>query len=102
MEPLVEVSAFAAGPGWVATASVLAVALRYGEGTSLMGYLQARGGEEDPAWWPAFARGFRRYASRESRELSHRAVMRQGSRSSVLDGGRVARRSVDVMTGGRS
>jgi lysylphosphatidylglycerol synthetase-like protein (DUF2156 family) len=43
--------------------AALAVALRFGQGTSLRGYLDARGGEEEPAWWAEFERGFRLYAS---------------------------------------
>jgi hypothetical protein len=48
--------------------AVLAIALRYGQGTSLRGYLEARGGVEQPAWWPAFEEGFRRYATGPRRE----------------------------------
>ena len=81
--------------------ALLAVALRFGQGTSLRGYLEARGGEEEPAWWPAFERGFRRYASTSRREQNplRRAVTRTGSQTADRDCGRVARRSPDVTSG---
>jgi hypothetical protein len=83
--------------------AVLAVALRYGQGRSLQSYLDTRSGEEEPAWWPAFERGLRRYASTPRREQNplRRAVTREGSQSSVGDGGHGARRSSEMMRGGR-
>lgn len=83
--------------------ALLAVALRFGQGTSLRGYLEARGDEEEPAWWPAFERGLRRYASAPRREQNplRRAVTRPTSRSTVSDREGLARRSPDVTTGGR-
>jgi lysylphosphatidylglycerol synthetase-like protein (DUF2156 family) len=83
--------------------ALLAVALRYGQGKPLRGYLEARGGDEEPAWWPAFERGFSRYASTTRREQNplQRAVTRQTSHTAGADRGRVARRSPDVMTGER-
>jgi hypothetical protein len=81
--------------------AVLAIALRYAQGTPLRAYLEARSGEEEPAWWPAFERGFRRYATRPPREQNplRRAVTRPTSQPA--DPGRGARRYPDVMTGGR-
>jgi lysylphosphatidylglycerol synthetase-like protein (DUF2156 family) len=79
--------------------AVLAVALRFGQGTSLRDYLDALGGEEDPAWWAAFERGFRRYTStprREQNPLRH-AVTRPRSQSVVPNAESTARRSVDVI-----
>jgi len=83
--------------------ALLAVALRCGQGRSLRGYLEARGVEEEPAWWPAFERGFRRYASTPPREQNplRCAVTRPTSHTADADGGRAARQSPDVMTGGR-
>jgi hypothetical protein len=84
--------------------AVLAVALRYGQGTSLRGYLEARGGEDVPAWWPAFEHGFRRYTSTPRREQNplRRAITRPTSQTADADRGRVARRPPpDVLTGGR-
>ena len=81
--------------------AVLALALRYGQGTPLRAYFDAPGGEDEPAWWPAFDRGFRRHASRSPREQNplRRAVTRPTP--GTTDAGRAARRSPDVMTGGR-
>jgi hypothetical protein len=81
--------------------AVLAVALRFGQGTSLQAYLDASGGGEEPGWWPAFERGFRRHASRPLREQNplRRAVTRPTP--GTTDAGRAARRYPDVMTGGR-
>lgn len=83
--------------------ALLAVASRYGQGTSLRGYLEAPGGEEEPAWWPAFETGFRRYASALRREQNplRRAVTRPTSRAVDTDGTSADRRSPDVMAGGR-
>ena len=83
--------------------AVLAVALRFGQGTSLRDYLEARGGDEEPAWWPSFERGFRRHASTPRREQNplRRAVTRPTSESADADRRRVARRSPHLMTGGR-
>jgi hypothetical protein len=84
--------------------ALLAVALRYGQGTSLQSYLEARGGEDEPSWWPAFERGFHRHTSTPQREPNalHRAVTRPTVQSAAGQQGRAARRSRDVMTGGRS
>jgi hypothetical protein len=81
--------------------AVPAVALRYGQGTSLRAYLDARGDGEDPSWWPLFEHGFHRYASTPRREQNplRRAVTRPTS--PPADATRVPRRSPDVMTGGR-
>jgi lysylphosphatidylglycerol synthetase-like protein (DUF2156 family) len=83
--------------------AILAVALRHGQGRSLQAYLDARGDEEQPAWWPAFEHGFRRYASTGRRDHNplRRAVTRPTSQTADADGGRVARRSPDVMIGRR-
>jgi hypothetical protein len=83
--------------------AVLAIALRYGQGTSLRGYLEARGGAEQPAWWPAFEEGFRRYANGPRREQNplRRAVTRPRSHTPAADGQRAAKRFPDLMTGGR-
>jgi hypothetical protein len=83
--------------------AVLAVALRYGQGTSLRAYLDALGDGDEPSWWPAFEHGFHRYASRSRREQNplRRAVTRPTPRSTDADRRRGARRSPDVMTGGR-
>jgi hypothetical protein len=83
--------------------ALFAVALRHGQGTSLRGYLDARGGEEEPAWWPAFEHGFRNYTSTPRREQNplRRAVTRPASQTGDADRGRVARRSPDVMRGRR-
>lgn len=84
--------------------ALLAVALRYGQGTSLRGYLEAPWSEGEPGWWPAFEDGLRRYASTPRREQNplRRAVTRPTSPSVAPDGGRVPRRSPDVIAGGRA
>jgi hypothetical protein len=81
---------------------LLAVALRYGQGTSLRRYLEKRGGAQQAAWWPAFERGFRRYASTPQREQNplRRAATRPTSQTTA-DRRRIARRFPDVITGGR-
>jgi len=83
--------------------SLLAVALRCGQGTSLRGYLEAPGGEEEPGWWPAFEHGFRCYTSTPGREPTplRRAVTRPTSKTADGYGRRVPRRPPDAMTGGR-
>jgi hypothetical protein len=83
--------------------ALLALALRYGQGTSLEGYLKTGGGEEGPGWWPAFERGFHRYANGPRREQNplRRAVTRPRSHTPAADGQRAAKRFPDIMTGGR-
>jgi hypothetical protein len=48
--------------------ALFAAALRHGQGRPLRGYLGSGLGEAEPAWWPAFERGFRRYAGAPRRE----------------------------------
>jgi hypothetical protein len=83
--------------------AVLAVALRFGQGTSLRAYLDAPGDGEEPSWWPLFEHRFHRYASTPRREQNplRRAVTRPTPRTTDADRGRPARRHPDVMTGGR-
>ena len=83
--------------------AVLAVALRYGQGPSLRAYLEARGTEEEPAWWPAFEHRFRRDPSKPRWEQNplRGAVTRPRSESIIPDRDRVADRSADVARGGR-
>lgn len=83
--------------------AVLAIALRYAQGTPLRAYLEAPGGEEEPAWWPAFERGFRRHTSTPYREQNplRRAVTRDASETADANGRRVTTRFPDVMTRGR-
>ncbi len=57
--------------------AIQAVALRYARGTSLRVYLEARGDDAEPASWPAFEHGFRRY----TRDAAARAGIRCAARS---------------------
>jgi hypothetical protein len=83
--------------------ALLAVALRYGQGPSLRGYLEARGDAEEPAWWPVFEHGFRRDAGSPGREQNplQRAVTRQRPQSLDPELGRVARWSAEATEGRR-
>jgi hypothetical protein len=83
--------------------AVQAVAVRHGQGASLRAYLEAPGSEE-PAWWPGFERGFRRYANSSQREQNplRGAVSRPSRQPTPLDRGPFAKRSAAVLRGPRS